>query len=92
MQTASTALPGLLTWRNAAIRHRRRACSGGVSVLTRVDGGALGGTRTPNLLIRRSMHPVRPVRHNPEPHVRICKGVRRRRHNPVLSGQSVREL
>ena len=27
--------------------------------------GALGGTRTPNLLIRRSMQPVRPVRRNP---------------------------
>ena len=34
-------------------------------------GSALGGTRTPNLLIRRSMQPVRPVRQNPYPQVSV---------------------
>ena len=53
---------------------------------------ALGGTRTPNLLIRRSVPCVRPVRQNPYPQVRILLGVRHRRHSPVPSGQSVRKL
>jgi len=35
------------------------------------DLGALGGTRTPSLLIRRSMPFVRSVRQNPNPQVRI---------------------
>jgi hypothetical protein len=56
------------------------------------DLGALGGTRTPNLLIRRSMESVRPVRRNPNPHVSVLLGVRHRRHSPVSSGQSVRNL
>ncbi len=33
------------------------------------DLGALGGTRTPNLLIRRSVHHVRPVPVSPLPQV-----------------------
>ena len=36
-----------------------------------VDLGALGGTRTSSLQIRRSMPSVRPVRHSPEQQVRI---------------------
>ena len=35
------------------------------------DLGALGGTRTPNLLTRRPMPRVRTVRQNPYPQVRI---------------------
>jgi hypothetical protein len=35
------------------------------------DLGALGGTRTPNLLIRRPMGLVRPVRQSPDSQVRI---------------------
>jgi hypothetical protein len=54
--------------------------------------GALGGTRTPNLLIRRSMESVRPVRRNPYPQVSVPPGVRHRCHSPVPSGQSVRKL
>jgi hypothetical protein len=55
--------------------------------------GALGGTRTPNLLtIRRSMEGVRPVRRNPNPQVSFLLGVRHRRHSPAPSGQSVRKL
>ena len=37
--------------------------------------GALGGTRTPNLLIRRSMESVRSVRRNPYPQVSVLPGV-----------------
>ena len=37
--------------------------------------GALGGTRTPNLLIRRSMESVRPVLRNPESQVSVLLGV-----------------
>ena len=51
---------------------------------------ALGGTRTPNLLIRRSMESVRPVRWNPYPQVNVLPGVRHRCFSPVPSG-SVRE-
>jgi hypothetical protein len=54
--------------------------------------GALGGTRTPNLLIRRSMEHVRSVRRNPYPLVSVLPGVRNRRHGPAPSGQSVRKL
>jgi hypothetical protein len=36
-----------------------------------VELGALGGTRTPNLLIRRSMESVRSVYGNPYPHVSV---------------------
>jgi hypothetical protein len=43
-------------------------------------------------LIRRPMEPVRPVRQNPYPQVRILLGVRYGRHSPVPSGQSVRKL
>jgi hypothetical protein len=54
--------------------------------------GALGGTRTPNLLIRRSMESVRPVLRNPESQVSVLLGVQNGRHSPVPSGQSVRKL
>jgi len=53
---------------------------------------ALGGTRTPNLLIRRSMEHVQSVRRNPYPLVSVLPGVRNRRHGPAPSGQSVRKL
>ena len=43
----------------------------GAIVLTWGFGGALGGTRTPNLLIRRSVHHVLPVRLHPCPLVRV---------------------
>jgi hypothetical protein len=56
------------------------------------DLGALGGTRTPNLLIRRSMETVQPVRRNLYPQASVLPGVRRSRHSPALSGQSVRNL
>ena len=56
------------------------------------DLGALGGTRTSNLLIRRSMQSVQPVRRNPYLQVSVLPGVRPRRHSPVPSGQSVRNL
>jgi hypothetical protein len=46
----------------------------------------------PNLLIRRSMEGVRPVRRNPYPQVKILLGVRRWLHGPVPSGQCVRKL
>jgi hypothetical protein len=48
--------------------------------------GALGGTRTPNLLIRRSMEGVRSVRRNPYPQVSVLPDVRLGavvRHRPV---------
>ena len=54
--------------------------------------GALEGIRTPNLLIRRSMEGVQPVRGNPYPQFSVLPGVRRRRNSPVPSGQSVRNL
>jgi hypothetical protein len=63
-----------------------------ISTPTWENMSALGGTRTPNLLIRRSVPRVRPVRQNPYPQVRILLGVRHRRHSPVPSGQSVRKL
>ena len=44
----------------------------------------------PSLLIRRSMEGVRSVRRNPYQQVSVLPGVRRRRHSPVPSGQSVR--
>ena len=69
--------------------HRRNR-SGEVRVLSWGNSGALGGTRTPNLLIRRSVPRVRPVRQNPYSQVRILPGVWHRRHSPVPSGQSVR--
>ena len=53
---------------------------------------ALGGTRTPNLLIRRSMEHVQSVRRNPYPLVSVLPGVRNRRHGPAPSGQFVRKL
>jgi hypothetical protein len=43
-------------------------------------------------LIRRSMESVQPVRRNPYRQVSVLPGVRRRRHSPVPSGQSVRNL
>jgi len=55
------------------------------------DLGALGGTRTPNLQIRKSMENVRPVRRNPYRQVRVLPDVRHRGHSPVPSGQSVRK-
>ncbi len=54
--------------------------------------GALGGTRTPNLLIRRSMERVRSQRRNPYRRVSVLPGLRHRCHSPVPSGQSVRKL
>ena len=45
-----------------------------------------------NPQIRRSMEGVRSVRRNPYRQVSILLGVRRRRHSPVPSGQSVRKL
>jgi hypothetical protein len=54
--------------------------------------GALGGTRTPNLLIRRSMEGVRPVCRNPYPQVSVLPDVRHGRRSPAPSGQSVRKL
>ena len=54
--------------------------------------GALGGTRTPNLLIRRSMESVRPVLRNPELQVSVLLGVQNGRHSPIQSAQSVRNL
>ena len=45
-----------------------------------------------NLLTRRSMESVRPVRRNPNPHVSVLLGVRHGRHSPAPSGQSVRKL
>ena len=45
-----------------------------------------------DLLIRRSMEGVRPVRRNPYWQVSILPGVRWRRRSPVPSGQSVRKL
>jgi hypothetical protein len=56
------------------------------------DLGALGGTRTPNLLIRRSMESVPVVRRNPNPHVSVLLVVRHKRHSPVSSFQSVGNL
>ncbi len=56
------------------------------------DLGALGGTRTPSLLIRRSMESVRAVRQNPNPQVSVLLDVRHRRPSPAPSGQSVRKL
>ena len=41
--------------------------------------------------IRRSVPRVRPVRRNPGSQVRILQDVRHRRHNRLLSGQSVRK-
>jgi hypothetical protein len=37
-----------------------------------VDLGALGGTRTPSRMIRRSVRGVQPVRRRPYPQVRAC--------------------
>jgi hypothetical protein len=54
--------------------------------------GAFGGTRTPNLLFRRSVPCVRPVRLNSYSQVSVLPGVRYGCHNPVPSGQSVRKL
>jgi hypothetical protein len=54
-------------------------------------GGALGGTRTPNLQIRRSLEHVRSVRRIPYPLVSVLPGVRNRRHGPAPSGQSARK-
>ena len=51
---------------------------------------ALGGTRTPNLLIRSLVPRVRPVRRSPYPQVRVQQGVQCERSGPVLSNQSVR--
>ncbi|HEY6313910.1 MAG TPA: AAA family ATPase [Streptosporangiaceae bacterium] len=45
-----------------------------------------------DLLIRRSMGCVRPVRRNPHPQVSVLPSVRHRRRSPVPSGQSVRKL
>jgi hypothetical protein len=63
-----------------------------ISMYCLVRDSALGGTRTPNLLIRRSMEGVRPVRQNPYPQVSVLSDVRHGRHNPAPSGQSVRKL
>jgi len=52
----------------------------------------IGRIRTYNLLIRRSMEPVRSVRRNPYRQVSVLPGVRQRCHSPVPSGQSVRKL
>ena len=47
--------------------------------------------RGQRLLIRRSIENVRSVRWNPNPHVSVLPGVRRRRHSPVSSAKSVRK-
>ncbi len=46
----------------------------------------------PNLLIRRPMESVQPVRQSPDPQVRDPPAVQAARASPVLSAQSVRKL
>jgi hypothetical protein len=60
-------------------------------------GGFEGGhphfhPHAPDLLIRRSMERVRPVRRNPYAQVSVLPGVHQRRCSPAPSGQSVRKL
>ena len=55
-------------------------------------GSNRSATRSPSLLIRRSMPRVRPVRWNPYLQVSILQGVRHGRRSPVRSAQSVRKL
>ncbi len=45
-----------------------------------------------DLLIRRSMEAVHPVRHNPYPQVNVLPGVQHVCHSPAPCGQSVRKL
>jgi hypothetical protein len=77
----------------AILRNSHRSSSVGTTpAVLSVTLGALGGTRTPNLLIRRSMESVRPVRWSPDPQVSVLPGIRHGRHSPVPSAQSVRKL
>jgi hypothetical protein len=50
---------------------RWRRSGRGASVMSCGKCGAFGGTRTPNLLIRRSVEHVLPVRLHPYPQVRV---------------------
>ena len=58
---------GVTTMNPYGISTQRR----GLRVMTCSYLSALGGTRTPNLLIRRSVHDVLPVRLHPYPQVRV---------------------
>ena len=53
-------------------------------------GSNRSATRSPSLLIHRSMEHVRAVRRNPYPQVSVLQDVRYRRPSPAPSGQSVR--
>ena len=57
-----------------------------------VHAARLGGTRTPSLLIRRSMEGVWPVRRNTYQQVSVLPSVQHGRRSPAPSGQSVRKL
>jgi Phage integrase family len=66
---------------DAARWHQRWDRPGIFNALNWEDVGALGGTRTPNLLIRRPMESVQPVRQNPDQvrihrMSRLCASVR----------------
>jgi len=55
-------------------------------------GSNRSATRSPSLLIRRSVPHVRPVHRSAYPLVSVLPGIYNRRHSPVPSGQSVRKL
>jgi hypothetical protein len=78
--------PGQHAWRDT------NRSSGACSNACGRTGSNRSATRSPSLLIRRSMESVRSVLRNPESQVSVLLGVQNGRHSPVPSGQFVRKL